>query len=144
MNFLYKRPCLCFNKSVLNWTFCQLLHWKFEPLDCPSVHSGPSEEKSIFTQLFINLRANLIITVCKLCWLRDSCSNKCHLLLVRSSVGLTKCRIEKCQGRPNVMWTLQKILGQTNVAPKYGVEQVSSWTNVFQPLYCLRAKEQYH
>jgi len=27
--FLHKYPCLGFNKSVLNWTFCQLLYsWK--------------------------------------------------------------------------------------------------------------------
>jgi hypothetical protein len=35
--FLYEYPCLWSNKSVLNWTFCQLLCWKLEPQDCLSV-----------------------------------------------------------------------------------------------------------
>ncbi len=34
-----KQPCFRFNKSVLNWTFCQLLRWKFEALDCPAIRS---------------------------------------------------------------------------------------------------------
>ncbi len=34
--------CLHFNKSALNWTFSQLLHWKLEPLDCPAVCSVPA------------------------------------------------------------------------------------------------------
>jgi hypothetical protein len=32
-HFLYKYLCLCFNKSVLNWTFCQsFLHPKKNPI----------------------------------------------------------------------------------------------------------------
>ncbi len=37
--FLYKYLRLWSNKSVLNWTFWQLLHWKLEPLDCNAVCS---------------------------------------------------------------------------------------------------------
>ncbi len=56
--FLYKYLCLCFNKSVFNWTFYQLLRQMFEPLDCPSVCLGPSEAKPNFTKVNLKLKSH--------------------------------------------------------------------------------------
>ncbi len=50
--FLYKYPCLCFNKSVLNWTFCQsLLCPKKNPIAQKKTESQPVEDSSVVEEI---------------------------------------------------------------------------------------------
>jgi hypothetical protein len=61
MPFLYKFRCQCFNKSVFNWTFCQLLHRKFEPLDCLVVRSVSKEDKPNCTKIYYDRQMMIIM-----------------------------------------------------------------------------------
>ncbi len=84
------------------WTFCQLPHRKFEPLDWPAVRSVRKEEKPNFTKIFTN---TIIFT--------SSCTeveNSAHDPKVECSNPATGIGREKISKTPKAIILPSKVL----------------------------------